>query len=59
MTLAALEKVKALDIPAVWIQPGAADEAVAQYIQHNLADKVVYGGPCILVLGERLLSSRL
>ncbi|KIM31176.1 hypothetical protein M408DRAFT_15052 [Serendipita vermifera MAFF 305830] len=57
VTLAALEKVKSLGIPAVWIQPGAADDAVAQYVvENNLAEKVVYGGPCILVLGERLLA---
>lgn len=60
VTLAALKMVKTLGIPAVWIQPGAADEAVAEYVASNLADKVVYGGPCILVLGEKLLlASRL
>jgi predicted CoA-binding protein len=57
--LAALQQVKALGIPAVWIQPGAADEAVAKYVKDNLPDKVVYGGPCILVLGAGLLTSRL
>jgi predicted CoA-binding protein len=59
VTLAALERVKGLEIPAVWIQPGAADENVAKYIEENLPDKVIYGGPCILVLGETLLRSRL
>jgi predicted CoA-binding protein len=59
VTLAALERVKALGIPAVWIQPGAADAQVAKYVEDNLPDKVIYGGPCILVLGETLLSSRL
>ena len=59
VTLVALQQVKTLGIPVVWIQPGAADEQVAKFIEDNLPDKVIYGGPCILVLGERLLGSRL
>jgi predicted CoA-binding protein len=60
VTLAALRQAKDLGIPAVWIQPGASDEAVEQYIHENdLADRVIYGGPCILVNGDKLLSSRL
>ncbi|KAG8758754.1 hypothetical protein FRC14_007469 [Serendipita sp. 396] len=59
VTIGALSKVLELNIPAVWIQPGAADDAVAEYIrENNLVDKVVYGGPCILVLGEQLLANR-
>lgn len=60
VTLAALRKAEDLGIPAVWIQPGASDEAVERYISENrLADKVIHGGPCILVHGDKLLSSRL
>ena len=60
MTLGILEQAKALSIPALWLQPGAEDEAVVNYIQKNgLADKVIYGGPCILVEGDGIIRSLL
>ena len=41
---------------AAWIQPGAADEAVSQFIVDNgLEERVVWGGACILVLGDGVL----
>lgn len=41
---------------AAWIQPGAADEAVSKFITDNgLEERVVWGGPCILVLGDGLV----
>jgi len=55
-----LEQAKALSIPALWLQPGAEDAAVIQYIQDNgLAEKVIYGGPCILVEGDDIIKSLL
>ncbi|KAG6891490.1 hypothetical protein C0992_005628 [Termitomyces sp. T32_za158] len=46
-------KAKELNVPSYWIQPGAEDEAVLQYIEESgLTDRVIYGGPCILVLGD-------
>ncbi|PIL36041.1 hypothetical protein GSI_01701 [Ganoderma sinense ZZ0214-1] len=60
ITLGVLEQAKALDIPALWIQPGAEDEAVVTYIKENgLENKVIYGGPCILVEGDGILKSLL
>lgn len=60
MTLGLLERAKALSIPALWLQPGAEDEAVVKFIQENdLADKVIYGGPCILVEGDAIIKSLL
>ncbi|KAF5380361.1 hypothetical protein D9615_004730 [Tricholomella constricta] len=57
VTLGVLKKAKELDVPALWIQPGAEDEAVLQYIKENdLTDRVIYGGPCILVLGDGIRS---
>jgi len=51
-----LEEFKKLDMKAAWIQPGAADEAVSKFIIDNgLEERVVWGGPCILVLGDGLL----
>lgn len=42
---------------AVWFQPGAESEEIRAYVaKRNLHDKVVLGGPCILVLGDRLLA---
>lgn len=53
VTLGILQQAKDLDVPAIWLQPGAEDEAVVKYIKENgLADRVVYGGPCILVQGD-------
>ncbi|KAI9463363.1 CoA-binding protein [Russula earlei] len=44
---------KELNVPALWLQPGAEDDAVKDYIHANgLGDKVLYGGPCILVEGD-------
>lgn len=55
-----LEQAKALNIPALWLQPGAEDEAVVAYIKDNgMADKVIYGGPCILVEGDGIMRSLL
>ncbi|KIP06102.1 hypothetical protein PHLGIDRAFT_19525 [Phlebiopsis gigantea 11061_1 CR5-6] len=60
VTLGILEQAKALSVPALWLQPGAEDDAVIKYIQENgLADKVVYGGPCILVEGDGIIRSLL
>jgi len=56
VTLGLLEEFKSLDMKAAWIQPGAADEAVSKFIIDNgLEERVVWGGPCILVLGAGLL----
>ncbi|KAH9961541.1 NAD-P-binding protein [Russula dissimulans] len=53
VTLGLLQQAKELNIPALWLQPGAEDDAVERYIHANgLRDKVLYGGPCILVEGD-------
>jgi len=53
ITLGILEQAKALNVPAVWCQPGATDKACVDYIKENgMEDKVIYGGPCILVEGD-------
>ncbi|CAA7261833.1 unnamed protein product [Cyclocybe aegerita] len=57
VTLGILQQAKELDVPALWLQPGAEDEAVVEYIKANLADRVIYGGPCILVQGDDIRSS--
>ncbi|KAA1471849.1 NAD-P-binding protein [Dentipellis sp. KUC8613] len=60
VTLGLLEQAKTLDVPALWLQPGAEDESVISYIRENgLEDKVIYGGPCILVLGDGIIKSLL
>ena len=59
VTLELLEQAKALSIPALWLQPGAEDETVVKYIRENLADKAIYGGPCILVEGDSIIRSLL
>lgn len=58
ITLSVLQKAKELDVPSLWIQPGAEDQAVLEYIKENdLTDRVIHGGPCILVLGDGLRSN--
>lgn len=40
-------------VPYLWLQPGTDDDAVRAYItEHALEDRVIYGGPCVLVEGE-------
>ena len=60
VTLGILQEAKELNVPSLWLQPGAEDEAVVKYIKdNNMADKVIYGGPCVLVLGEGIIKSLL
>jgi len=60
ITILLVQQAKELGIPAVWIQPGAADPAVIAYIKANdLTEKIVYGGPCVLVEGDDIIKSLL
>ncbi|KAI0779669.1 NAD-P-binding protein [Fomes fomentarius] len=60
VTLGVLEQAKDLNVPALWLQPGAEDEAVISYVKENgLEDRVIYGGPCILVEGDGIIRSLL
>ncbi|KAF9497987.1 NAD-P-binding protein [Pleurotus eryngii] len=60
VTLGIVQKAKELGVPALWLQPGAEDDAVIQYIKDNgLEDRVIYGGPCILVDGDEIVRSLL
>ena len=58
MTIEILKQAKELNVPALWLQPGAEDDAVVDYIKENaMTDRVIYGGPCILVEGDGLIKS--
>jgi len=60
VTLGILEQAKNLSVPALWLQPGAEDETVIQYIKDNeLENRVIYGGPCLLVEGDGVKQSLL
>ncbi|KJA20036.1 hypothetical protein HYPSUDRAFT_835878 [Hypholoma sublateritium FD-334 SS-4] len=60
VTLSILEKARELSVPTLWLQPGAEDEAVIEYIKANdLSDRVIYGGPCILVIGDDIANSNI
>jgi len=60
VTLSILKEGNELGIPAFWLQPGAEDEAVRQYVDENgLSSKVVLGGPCVLVDGDGVTRSLL
>jgi hypothetical protein len=70
-TLKLLEEAKALSIPSLWLQPGAAgenrkvregeedySEMIKAYIQENgMSSKVIFGGPCILIQGSEILKA--
>ncbi|KAJ7623586.1 NAD-P-binding protein [Roridomyces roridus] len=58
ITLGILKEAIPLGVPAVWIQPGAADAAVIDWLEKNGAeDRVIHSGPCLLVSGDQLRSS--
>lgn len=58
VTLKVLENAKKIGIQNVWIQPGAEDEAVIQFVNNNKSSiNVIFGGPCILVDGPSLLQN--
>lgn len=60
VTLSILKEGNELGIPAFWLQPGAEDAAVRQYVDENgLSSKVVLGGPCVLVDGDGVTRSLL
>ncbi|EPQ57146.1 NAD P-binding protein [Gloeophyllum trabeum ATCC 11539] len=60
ITIGLLKEAKALSIPALWLQPGTHDDTVVSFIRdNNMEDKVIYGGPCILVEGDGILKSML
>nr|GAT53315.1 NAD(P)-binding protein [Mycena chlorophos] len=56
VTLTILQSALELGVPALWLQPGAADDAVDAFIKEKgLQDRVIYGGadgPCIMVQGD-------
>ncbi|KAF9452781.1 NAD(P)-binding protein [Macrolepiota fuliginosa MF-IS2] len=57
VTLSVLKEAKELGVPTLWIQPGAEDAAVVEFIKDNdLEERVIYGGPCLLVEGDRIKS---
>ncbi|KAJ7093019.1 NAD-P-binding protein [Mycena crocata] len=57
VTLPILQAALPLGVPAVWIQPGAADEAVAAWVKEKgMEGRVIYGGPCILMEGDSVRS---
>ncbi|KAF8590917.1 NAD(P)-binding protein [Ramaria rubella] len=60
ITLNLLKEAKELNVPALWLQPGAENDEVRSYIaEEGLTNKVLLGGPCILVDGEGIIRSLL
>ncbi|KAJ4483907.1 CoA-binding protein [Lentinula aciculospora] len=59
ITLDLLQKAKELNVPALWIQPGASDLACIQFIKENdMVDKVIYGGSCVLTEGDNFRATQ-
>ncbi|KAH8916069.1 NAD-P-binding protein [Atractiella rhizophila] len=53
VTMTVLPKALELGIPYIWLQPGCEDAEVVEWIKENAKDKVLYGGVCVLVDGEK------
>ena len=58
VTLGILKEAKELSIRSYWLQPGAEDAEVVEYIKENLADRAIYGGPCILEEGDGVMAHK-
>ncbi|KAG1137454.1 hypothetical protein G6F64_010269 [Rhizopus arrhizus] len=59
ITLNVLQEAKELGFKYIWIQPGAEDHDVAEYVKNQSDLHVILGGPCLLVQGPSLMKSRL
>ncbi|KAF9227061.1 NAD(P)-binding protein [Gyrodon lividus] len=58
VTIKILEQAKAQDIPAIWIQPGAADKDCVDYITNNeMKNYVLWQGECLWRDGDGVLHS--
>ncbi|KIJ18461.1 hypothetical protein PAXINDRAFT_175136 [Paxillus involutus ATCC 200175] len=58
ITIRILEQAKAQGVPAIWIQPGAADKDCVEYITNNgMTDLVIWQGECIWRDGDGVLGS--
>ncbi|KAG9309322.1 hypothetical protein JVU11DRAFT_10811 [Chiua virens] len=58
ITIKLLEQAKAEGIPAIWIQPGAADKDCIDFIMNNgMADCVLWQGECLWRDGDGVLST--
>ncbi|EEH07467.1 conserved hypothetical protein [Histoplasma capsulatum G186AR] len=65
VTLAVLKEAKAVDVPAVWLQPGTFDDEVLEYARENFRAAVAgeeagsngSEGWCVLVDGEDALEA--
>ncbi|KAJ7502372.1 NAD-P-binding protein [Mycena galericulata] len=58
ITLSVLQTALPLGVPVVWIQPGAADESVVEWVKENgMEGRVIHGGPCILRDADELRSN--
>ena len=58
VTLGILESAKELNVPTIWLQPGAEDEAVRNYIETSgLSNRVIFGGPCLWRDGDGILKA--
>lgn len=56
ITIKLLEQAKAQGIPAIWIQPGAADQDCINYVTNNaMADRVLWQGECLWRDGDGVL----
>ncbi|KAI9276188.1 CoA-binding protein [Sporodiniella umbellata] len=56
VTLNVLRDAKRLGFKSIWIQPGAEDKSVVDFINEEKDLEVIHSGPCLLVKGPILLT---
>lgn len=48
-------------VATIWLQPGAEDAELVSWVKaqpDSIQDRVIYGGPCILVSGRQLAADK-
>ena len=42
----------------MWCQPGTTNDECEAYIEeHEMSERVIFGGPCLLVIGDSVRSA--
>ncbi|KAJ1028566.1 hypothetical protein NDA16_001732 [Ustilago loliicola] len=62
VSLAVVQKgIQEQGVSTFWLQPGAEDADLISWVQsqpESVQDRVIYGGPCILVSGRQLAADK-
>lgn len=56
VTIGVLQEAEKLNVPAVWVQPGAFDDTCNDFFRQSSSMECIAGGRCILIEGEHGLA---